>query len=144
MTQPSPSSSADRAESSRRVFLQTSGKAAAATALVGSMVPRVHAAEDNTIRLALIGWTPSATTNPATKPSEPGCPTWPTSWGGPRSIRETSPTGIKPMHPLFQWCPGLDQMDYDTPPPVQADQHGRYPCPSPGYRRRGVSRGQKG
>jgi predicted dehydrogenase len=33
----------------------------------------------------------------------------------------------------FQWCPDLDQMDYDTPPPVQADQHGRYPCPSPGF-----------
>jgi predicted dehydrogenase len=33
----------------------------------------------------------------------------------------------------FQWCPGLDQMDYDTAPPVQADDRGRYPCPSPGF-----------
>ncbi len=48
-------SSADRGTSSRREFLQTSGKAAAVTALAGSMIPHVHAAEDNTIRLALIG-----------------------------------------------------------------------------------------
>ncbi len=32
----------------------------------------------------------------------------------------------------FQWCPGLDQLGEDTPPPVQADATGRYPSPSPG------------
>jgi predicted dehydrogenase len=32
----------------------------------------------------------------------------------------------------FQWCPELDRMDNDTPPPVQADADGRYPVPSPG------------
>lgn len=32
----------------------------------------------------------------------------------------------------FQWCPNIDQMDYDTPPPVQADERGRYPVPVPG------------
>jgi predicted dehydrogenase len=32
----------------------------------------------------------------------------------------------------FQFCPNIDQMDYDTPPPVQADEHGRYPVPVPG------------
>jgi predicted dehydrogenase len=40
---------------SRREFLQRSGKAVAASALAGVAIPRVHAAEDNTIRLALIG-----------------------------------------------------------------------------------------
>ena len=40
---------------SRRRFLQWSGRAAAASALAGVAIPRVHAAEDNTIRLALIG-----------------------------------------------------------------------------------------
>ncbi len=49
-----PSSDSPR-KSSRREFLQFSGKLAAASALVGAAVPRVHAAEDNTIRLALIG-----------------------------------------------------------------------------------------
>jgi predicted dehydrogenase len=39
----------------RRDFLRRSGTLAAGTALAGVMVPAVHAAEDNTIRLALIG-----------------------------------------------------------------------------------------
>jgi len=40
---------------SRREFLQTTGRVAAATALAGVVVPHVHAAEDNTIQIALIG-----------------------------------------------------------------------------------------
>lgn len=43
------------AQPSRREFLRLSGKLAAGTALAGLAVPHVHAAEDNTIRLALIG-----------------------------------------------------------------------------------------
>ena len=39
----------------RREFLGWTGRAAAASALAAVAVPRVHAAEDNTIRLALIG-----------------------------------------------------------------------------------------
>jgi len=42
-------------EPSRREFLKFSGKVAAGTALAGVAIPAVHAAEDNTIRLALIG-----------------------------------------------------------------------------------------
>jgi len=41
--------------SSRRQFLKTSGRIAAASAVMGAAVPRVHAAENNTIRLVLIG-----------------------------------------------------------------------------------------
>ena len=41
--------------SSRREFLQNSGKVAAVSALASVAVPHVHAAEDNTIRVALIG-----------------------------------------------------------------------------------------
>ena len=40
---------------SRRRFLQQTSAAAFGTAVLGSMTPAVHAAEDNTIRLALIG-----------------------------------------------------------------------------------------
>jgi predicted dehydrogenase len=40
---------------SRRDFLKNTGRIAAATALAGVLVPPVHAAEDNTIRVALIG-----------------------------------------------------------------------------------------
>ena len=40
---------------SRRNFLKSAGQVAAASALVGMVVPRVHAKEDNTIRVALIG-----------------------------------------------------------------------------------------
>jgi len=44
------------AGSSRREFLKNTGRAAAATAAVSSLiVPKVHAAEDNTIQMALIG-----------------------------------------------------------------------------------------
>ena len=40
---------------SRREFIKTTGRLAAASALAGVAIPHVHAAEDNTIRLALIG-----------------------------------------------------------------------------------------
>lgn len=41
---------------SRRTFLKTSGAVAAATGIVGALAtPQVHAAEDNTIRVALVG-----------------------------------------------------------------------------------------
>jgi len=40
---------------SRRSFLKHSGDVIAGTALAGALAPRVHAGEDNTIRLALIG-----------------------------------------------------------------------------------------
>ena len=40
---------------SRRSFLKNAGQVAAASALVGLAVPRVHAGENNTIRIALIG-----------------------------------------------------------------------------------------
>ena len=41
--------------SSRRKFLTDSGRIAVASAVASSAIPRVHAAEDNTIRVALIG-----------------------------------------------------------------------------------------
>ena len=47
--------SASNENLSRREFVQRSGGLAAATAWAGLAAPRVHAAEDNTIRLALIG-----------------------------------------------------------------------------------------
>ena len=40
---------------SRREFLRNTGRVAAASALAGVMVPAVHAAENNTIQVALIG-----------------------------------------------------------------------------------------
>jgi uncharacterized protein (DUF1501 family) len=40
---------------SRRDFLKWNGKLAAVSALAGMAIPAVYAAEDNTIRLALIG-----------------------------------------------------------------------------------------
>jgi predicted dehydrogenase len=48
MTEPNPTTS-------RRSFLGTTGLAAAGSALAGVAIPAVHAAEDNTIRVALIG-----------------------------------------------------------------------------------------
>ena len=44
-----------RASRSRRTFLKQTSTAAVATALAGVAVPRVHAAQDSTIRLALVG-----------------------------------------------------------------------------------------
>ncbi len=40
---------------SRREFLKTTGRLAAASALAGVVIPHVHAAENNTIQIALIG-----------------------------------------------------------------------------------------
>jgi len=45
----------DQSTSSRRSFLKSSGQAAAATAIVAGATPAVHAGEDNTIRVALVG-----------------------------------------------------------------------------------------
>jgi len=53
MSRPHQGESAHRR--TRRQFLSRSGKLAAASALAGVAIPRVHAAEDGTIRLALIG-----------------------------------------------------------------------------------------
>ena len=41
--------------SSRRDFIQNTGRVAAASALVGALVPRVHAAGSDTIQVALVG-----------------------------------------------------------------------------------------
>ena len=48
-------SSVSNPQPSRREFVRWSGGLAAGAALAGWALPRVHAAEDNTIRLALIG-----------------------------------------------------------------------------------------
>jgi predicted dehydrogenase len=42
-------------DSSRRTFFKQGGSLAAVATLAGAVVPRVHAAEDNTIQVALIG-----------------------------------------------------------------------------------------
>ena len=48
MTEPKPSTT-------RRDFLKTTGQVAAASALAGVAIPSVHAGEDNTIQVALVG-----------------------------------------------------------------------------------------
>ncbi len=48
-------SGSERSTASRREFLQTSGRIAAAATLAGVAVPQVHAAESNTLQIALIG-----------------------------------------------------------------------------------------
>jgi predicted dehydrogenase len=45
----------NRPTTSRREFLKRSSTAVAGTALAGAVVPRVHAAENNTIKIALVG-----------------------------------------------------------------------------------------
>jgi len=55
MNNQSQSSRTQTQKSSRREFLEWSGKVAAGSTLAGMTAPRVHAAEDNTLRLALIG-----------------------------------------------------------------------------------------
>jgi predicted dehydrogenase len=36
------------------------------------------------------------------------------------------------MSSNFQFCPDIENMDYDTPPPLQPDAEGYYPVPVPG------------
>ena len=55
MAQKQQSSNTKFRKPSRREFLKQSGKVAAASALAGVATAQVHAAEDNTIRLALVG-----------------------------------------------------------------------------------------
>ena len=51
----SPMSRPQKSFASRREFLKTSSQVVAASALAGVALPHVHAAENNTIQLALIG-----------------------------------------------------------------------------------------
>ena len=48
-------SSSTPSEPTRRRFIKRTGQLAAASALAATATPHVHAAEDNTIRVALIG-----------------------------------------------------------------------------------------
>ena len=50
-----PNKNSGQRQISRRDFIKTSSQVATASALAGVAIPRVHAAEDNTIHLALIG-----------------------------------------------------------------------------------------
>src|SRR2546423_10986277 len=43
------------APTSRREFLKNTGRFAAASALAGVAIPHVHAAENNTVQVALVG-----------------------------------------------------------------------------------------
>src|SRR5581483_7338818 len=52
MTEPKPNPIAG---TSRRDFLKTTGQVAATSALAGVAVPAVHAGENNTIQVALVG-----------------------------------------------------------------------------------------
>jgi predicted dehydrogenase len=72
LSNPGPVSASAR---TRREFLSTTGKAAAATALAGVVLPHVHAAEDNTIRLASIGCGGRGTGAVANAFEAPGGPT---------------------------------------------------------------------
>ena len=60
MTEPKPNASVhpesnSASSPSRRTFLKTTGQVAATSALAGVAVPSVHAAESNTIQVALVG-----------------------------------------------------------------------------------------
>ena len=60
MTEPKPNASVppdsdSRPAPSRRTFLKTTGQVAATSALAGVAIPSVHAAESNTIQVALVG-----------------------------------------------------------------------------------------
>lgn len=61
-------------QSSRREFLKHSGTLSAASAIAGMAVPAVHAAEDNTIRMAIIGCGPRGSGAVGNAMSAPGGP----------------------------------------------------------------------
>ncbi len=84
--------------SSRRTFLKNSGRVAAATALVGSMVPKVHAGEDNTLQVALIGCGGRGTGAASNALSVTNAPTKLVAMGDVFPERmETSYNGLKPQ-----------------------------------------------
>lgn len=74
-TNPLPATRPTLPSPTRRDFLATTGKAAAVTALAGVALPHVHAAEDNTIRLAIIGCGGRGTGAVANALEAPGGPT---------------------------------------------------------------------
>lgn len=55
MSDPTQSFASEKSDGSRRSFIKESGLIAAAASLVAAAAPRVHAAENNTIQVALVG-----------------------------------------------------------------------------------------
>src|SRR2546426_5240726 len=51
----SPMNQTQDSLTSRREFIKSTGKIAAASALAGVAIPHVHAAENNTVQVALVG-----------------------------------------------------------------------------------------
>jgi len=75
MIHPHGRSQEETQKAPRREFLKWTGKLAAGSALAGGAIPAVHAGEDNTIRLALIGCGPrgrGAVGNAMAAPGGPG------------------------------------------------------------------------
>src|SRR5687767_469531 len=50
-----PPMSSDFSSPNRRDFIKTTGLAVTAGALAGAVIPKVHAAEDSTVQIALVG-----------------------------------------------------------------------------------------
>jgi predicted dehydrogenase len=85
--------------SSRREFFKTTSRVAAATALAGTIVPHVHAAEDSTLQVALIGCGGRGTGAASNALSVTTAPTKLVAMADVFSERiETSYNGLKPQH----------------------------------------------
>jgi hypothetical protein len=92
--------------------LKWSGKTVAASMLAEAGIPAVYAAEDSTIRLALIGC------------GGRGC--------GAATHSGKIITWDEAMASNFRFCLDIDRLTDDSVPPLQANARGRYPVPIPG------------
>jgi len=97
MTEPKPGTT-------RRTFLETSGLAAAGSALAGVAIPSVHAAENNTIQVALVG-----------------CGGRGTGAAGNALSTRQGPIKLVAMADVFQerLCSSLDQLEAEHPGKVE-------------------------
>ncbi len=126
-------------DTSRRAFLKKTGCIAAGTALAGVRIPRVHAAENHTIQLALIGCGARGTGAAAIRDDKPYNEV---HYGVEASVvsnmgRKAAHTGRivtydEMLHDDLEYAPGADKFTADSPAPVRADADGRYPVPQPG------------
>ena len=89
---------------SRREFLKSTGRVATASALASAAIPGVYAAEDNTIRVALVGCGGRGT-------------------GAAANVLDSSPEHVRRLHlALQEWDASLESLPgaSETPAPLRS------------------------
>ena len=129
----------------RREFFKSTGRIAAGSAVAAGAVPRVHAAQDNTIRVALVGCGGRGTGAAANALSVKNGPIKLVAMadifeqklsGSYRRLKRRFADQVVTYDEILnhdhEFAPDVDKLTMDSPAPLQAGSDGKYPVPLPG------------